>query len=147
MSTESIIAKSLTLSRHKDFSLVFMSFTISNGGAAMVAGQECIINGNMTIGKRTLGTQFPIGVVDVGGADGTLVAVATCFQRSLVAHCKGAAIAANAFVKPNGTVNADGSPEYVATVAGDYVSAICISGGILDAQITLGVLSSPFQLN
>lgn len=146
MSTESIHAAPVTLSKHAETEAVRL--TLTNGsGAAIKEGREAVISGDLTITHRTLGTQFPIGIVTVGGPTSDKITVHTCFQRTLKAHAKGGTINAGTFVKPNGTYNADGTPEYVAAVAGDYVSAIVLKGGAVDTILELGILRTPIQLN
>jgi len=115
----------------------------------LVAGEEVNIESatNMSVEKRDAGTDFPIGIVTVGGAVGEKVTIATCLQRTCLAMAKGGTLNAGALVKPNGTFNASGVPEYVATASGDYVSAIVLSGGVVDTEITIGILRAPFQLN
>lgn len=142
--TGSIQSASKTVSRYKETYGVFLTLTNSDG-ADLRAGQEAVLENDLTVQHRTLGTQFPIGIVDVGGADGAKVTVHTCFQRTLQAIAKGGTINVGAFVKPNGTWNAAGIPEYVAVAAGDYASAIVIDGGAVDTEITLGVLRTPFK--
>lgn len=154
MATETSMTKSLTLSKHAEREAVFLTL-LNATGAALVAGQEVYISANLTVVKRSTGAQFPIGVVTVGGADAENVTVHTVFQRTLKAHAKGGTINFGTFVKPNGTVNADGCPEYVAaavpslsggtntSVVGDYCSAIVLSGGAVDTIIELGVFRTP----
>ena len=112
----------------------------------MVAGQEVVLNGDLQVAHKTTATVIPIGIVDVGGADSELVTVATNFQRTLKGTAKLGAFTAGDLVVPNGTVGADGVPEYVAAVATNYAQAIVIKGGIADAQVELGILRSPILL-
>lgn len=144
MSTETSLVASKTLSRHQENFSMFLTLTNDNS-ADLRQGEEVILNGNLTVAKRSVGTTFPIGVVTVGGADGELVTVATVIQRTLRAIAKGGTLAAGAFVKPNGTWNAAGCPEYVAVAAGDYASAIVLSGGNVDTEIVVGFLRTPFK--
>lgn len=147
MATETSMTKSVTLSRDAETYGVFLSF-INDVNSALVAGQEVFISGNGIVTKRLLGSSFPAGIVTVGGAVGDLVTVHTPFQRTLKAHAKGGTLAAGVFVKPNGTLNADGKPEYVAAapVLGDFVSAIVLKGGAVDTEIVLGILRTPIPL-
>ncbi len=144
MSTETSMLKSKTLFKHENHTGVILSLTAS--GSALVPGQEVYISADLSVSKRT-GAQFPAGVVTVGGADGKYVSVYTPFSRTIQAHSKGGTINFGTFVKPNGTVNADGMPEYVAAVAGDYASALVIDGGNVDTEIMIGILTAPFQIN
>ncbi len=145
--TETSMTKALTLSRQIEKFMVYLTF-LNGSGAELKAGQEVFISANMTVNKRTTGAQFPIGVVSIGGADAENVTVACCIQRSLKAHAKGGTLAAGVFVKPNGTYNADGTPEYIAAAPalGDYVSAIVLSGGAVDTTLELGILRTPIPL-
>lgn len=142
------MAASKTLFKHEEQGLVFLTL-LNTSGAELKVGQEVNIESglNLSVEKRDAGTDFPLGVVTVGGVDGDQVTIATCLQRTCLAVAKGGTLNAGANVKPNGTYNAAGMPEYVATSAGDYVSAIVLSGGAVDTEIIVGILRSPFQLN
>lgn len=144
----SVMSKSKTLFRHEEHNLVHLTM-VNAAGATLRAGQEVNIKSatNMSVELRDGGTDFPFGIVTVGGADGDKVTVVTCIQRTCLAMAKGGTLNAGAAVKPNGTWNAAGEPEYVATASGDYVSAVVLSGGAVDTEITVGILRSPFQLN
>jgi hypothetical protein len=142
--TGSVMNASITLSRHKATYGVFLTL-VNSSGATLNAGQEVKLENDLTVDKRSVGTEFSIGVVDVGGADGEKVSVHTPFNRTLKAIAKGGTLNVNTFVKPNGTWNAAGLPEYVVAVNGDYVSAIVIDGGAVDTVIELGILMCPFK--
>lgn len=146
MSTGSIQNASKTISRYYETYLLYL--TLTNGQVdKLINGQEVYISGNNSVTKRTTGTQFPIGVVSVGSVDHrTTVTVSTCLQRDLYCTAKGGTLAAGTFVKPNGNIAADGTPEYVATIAGDYASGIVLAGGAVDTEIRVGILRSPFRI-
>jgi hypothetical protein len=143
--TETSMSKSVTLFRHSEEKPVHLSLLAA---VDLKQGQEVYLSANMTVSLRNAGSQFPIGIVTVGGKAGDLVTVGSCIQRSVLAHAKGGTINFNTFVKPNGTFNADGTPEYVAAAValGDFVSAIVLSGGAVDTLIQLGFLRTPMPL-
>lgn len=143
MSTETSMTASKTLHRHEEHGLLFLTLTNSNG-SALVVGEEVTIESNLSVDKRGGGTEYPFGIVTVGGADGELVTIATCLQRTSLATAKGGTLNAGTFVKPNGTTT-NGIPEYVAAVDGDYISAIVLKGGNVDTEIVIGILRTPFR--
>lgn len=122
-----------------------LGFT-NDSGAALSEGQEVILKTAGTVDKRSSGTTRPIGVVIKGGANAARVTVRTCFTAVLNGIAKGGTINAGTFVKPNGTLNADGKPQYVAAVAGDYSLAIVVKGGAVDSEIKIAILDAPVLL-
>jgi hypothetical protein len=148
MSSETSMTKAKTVFKHEEHNLVILSLLNASGGT-LYPGQEVNIKAstNNSVEKRDAGTDFPLGIVTVGGADGAYVSVATILQRTCQAIAKGGTLAAGVFAKPNGTYNAAGLPEYVVTaVSGDYVSAVVISGGAVDTEVRLGILRAPFKI-
>lgn len=144
--TGSIHDASKTLSKHAESAMVFLTLTNGAGGN-IKDGQEVYISANNTVSIRTLGTQFPIGICTVGKVPHReTVAVASAFQRDILGIATGGAIAAGAFVRTNGTLNADGVPQYVACVADDYAMGVVLSGGASGAEIRVGVLRSVFKV-
>lgn len=153
MSTETSMTASKTLHRHEEHGLLYLTLTNSDA-AALVVGQEVVIEADLSVDKRGAGTEFPFGIVTVGGGVGELVTIATCLQRTSLAIAKGGTLNAGTFVKPNGTVT-NGIPEYVAavgavlsngtttSVVGDYASAIVLKGGNVDTEIVIGILRTP----
>lgn len=112
-------------------------------------GQEVYISGNNTVSERTLGSQFPIGVVETPSVTGdTQVVVKTGFSRVIQAIAKGGTLSAGAFVKPNGNVStADSLPEYVsAATSGDFAAGVVLIGGAVDATIRIGILETPVRI-
>ena len=122
-----------------------LGFT-NDSGAALSEGQEVILKTAGTVDKRSSGTTRPIGVVIKGGANAARVTVRTCFTAVLNGIAKGGTINAGTFVKPNGTLNADGKPQYVAAVAWDYSLAIVVKGGAVDSEIKIAILDAPVLL-
>jgi hypothetical protein len=145
-SSGSVMSASKTLFKHEEHHLVHLSL-INTSPAALRAGEEVNIKAatNLSVEKRDAGADFPIGIVTVGGAVGERVTVATCLQRTVQAIAKGGTINAGALVKPNGVWNVAGLPEYVAAVATDFISAVVLSGGVVDSEITIGILRAPFK--
>lgn len=157
MSTESIMSKSLTLSKHKELYPVTISLTNDND-AALNKGHAAKIKGNLTVDKCTTGAHFPIGIVEETSADGELTTVHTIFSRSLKAKAIATDIPAGSFVKPNGNIDAEGKPEVVLAVApvlsngtttsvlGDWCYGIVISGALQNAEIEVGIFRTPIIL-
>lgn len=139
MSTESIQNPSKTLSKHYESYGVFPSII---AGATIGVNQEVYISANNTVTKRSVGTQFPIGICTKGGVVGELVTIQANILRDTLGIAKGGTINAGVFVKPNGNVNANGIPEFVAAVAGDYANAIVLAGGAVDTEIKVWILRS-----
>jgi hypothetical protein len=127
-----------------------LELTLINGsGATLYQGQEVNIKAstNYTVELRDAGTDFPVGVVISNAVvDGDRVAVKVPFVQVLKVHAKGGTINAGAFVKPNGTRNADGLMEVVGTTTtGDYVDMVVIKGGAVDTILEVGQLAAPFK--
>lgn len=119
---------------------------VNDSGGNLEPGQEVIINGDLTVDKRDAGTEFPIGVITVGGADGEKITVLTDFKTDVKGIAKGAPLTAGAFVKPDGTLGADNRVNFVATAAGDYASAVVLQGGAAAGEIYVGVLRSALKI-
>jgi len=153
MTTGSIQSEALTLSKHKETYMVFLTLT-NNDGAALQQGHEVYLNGDLQVAHRTAGDQFPIGNVDVAGANEELVTIATVFRQTMAAYnASGGAFTAGDFVRPNGTINANGRPEYVAATdenlttpaLGDWASAVVLQGGADTENVLLGILRTPVK--
>ncbi len=140
MATESIKSPSKTLTKHYESYGVNMTLIASG---AIAQNQEVYISANNTVAKRTTGVQIPIGIATVGGADGDKIAVQSNVLRDSLGIATGGTLAAGALVKQNGTVNADGIPQYVAGAVGDYLSAIVLQGGAANAEIRVLHLRGP----
>lgn len=123
-----------------------VSFVNTSGGA-LVSGQEVTIKTNGEVDKRDAGTELPHGIVIVGGANNARVTVRLFGQAIINAIIKLAGANAGALVKPNGTIDATGVPQYVATTDGDYVSGYVIKGGLVDTAVKVLILNSFYQLN
>lgn len=145
-STGSVMAASKTLSKHQESYPSFLTLTNASGGELKV-GQEVNIKAstNLSVEKRDAGADFPCGIVSVGGLDGERVTILTTFHSTLKAIAKGGSLVAGVFVKPNGTYNAAGMPEYIVAVDGDFVSGQVISGNLVDGEIEIGMLRAPFR--
>jgi len=118
--------------------------TFKTADSALVAGQEVYISGDKTVAKRTSTTQLAIGILVSAPDNDLLVNVrTTLFRDSFQATAKGGALAAGALVRQDGTVDSNGKPNYIATTTGHVASAIVLSGGAENAEITVGVLHSP----
>jgi len=142
MGTGSISSKNPTL--RKNFCKDELSLSLTSGfDGTLSEGQEVYISANNTVTKRTLGSQFPIGYVKVGGELSDLISVIVNASSDLQAKAIGGTLSAGSFVKPNGNKDADGIPEYVAAVEGDYAMGIVLSGGSANAAIVVLLLEAP----
>lgn len=142
--TSSIFGKNPTLRKLFDNGELAFTFTSSFSGT-LTEGNEVIFSGDKTVTKRTLGSQFPIGYVKVGGAQGELVSIIAIFNSDLQAKAIGSTFVAGQFVRPNGNQDTDGIPEYVACVEGDWSQTMVIQGGAANSQVVLGLLEVPMQ--
>lgn len=132
------------ITRKERYALV-MSF--ENGeGADLAQGEEVYVNDDFEVSKRDLGTDFPIGVVLKGASNGEQVTVLTNFSATGPAIIKTSATTAGSFVKPNGTLETDGRPQYIAAVANDYAQAIVLDGGSADQEIIIAHLRHPVKI-
>ena len=139
----SIQSASITVSRYSENHS--LNLTLKAGANDIVAGQLVKISADNTVDYVTAGTDVPIGVAKTSRATTKKLAVQTFFCRDLKAIAKGGALAAGAFVKPNGNVDANGRPEVVAVALSDYSAMIVLEGGALDDEIRLGVFRAPIQ--
>lgn len=118
-----------------------LGFTNDSGGD-LKRGQEVFLKSAGGVGKRVDGSTIPLGVVIVGGADGEKVTVRTFFTASVTGLAKTNALNYGVPVVPNGNLDADGRPEYVAAGASVNYCAITIKGGAADAEVLVGILDS-----
>jgi hypothetical protein len=126
---------------------VHLSF-VNDSGAALVVGQEVTLKTTGKVDKRNAGTDVPIGMVWIGGADQERVTVRLNCNLTMKAKAIGGTLNAGTFVVPNGNIDSTyETPEVIAAAEGDYVTMIVIKGGLANAQIILGWLKSPFLLN
>lgn len=157
MSTESIMSKSLTLSKQKELWPCTISLTNDND-AALSKGHAVKVKGDLTVDKCTTGAHFPIGIAEEGSIDGELTTVHTIFTRTLEVKAIGADMPAGTFVKPNGNIEAGGRPEVAIAVApvlsngtttsvlGDWTYGIVILGALQNAFPQIGVFRTPILL-
>lgn len=158
MTTGSIQSASVTLSKHQEKFCLFLSLTNDEGGA-LLHGDIVYAKGNLTVAKFDDGvkaTKVPIGIVSVGAADGLRVTVASYFNRTLKAHNNnGDAMSAGDVVRPVGTYQSDGRPNYkkataddygaTTEVLGDWGTGIVLSGGNNDTEILVGLTRQPIR--
>jgi hypothetical protein len=143
MATTSIQNASKTKSKY--YEPHSLDLSLRNGsGERLIDGQEVFISGANAVTKRTTGAQYPIGIVKVGGDNGEYVTVATSLTRDIKGIATGGTLAVGAFVRQNGTLNADGLPQYVAVTTGQYAMGIVLQGGTAGTEIRVGVLRVPF---
>lgn len=117
---------------------------INDSGADLKEGMEVILKTDGTLDKRDAGTEYPIGIVEKGGADGERVTVGTAFQTTVNAVASGN-LNAGVFVKPTGVVTAAGRPTYIVVADGDYASAIVLAGANDTLPILIGILRTPIR--
>lgn len=142
MTTGTVQSASITLSKHRETKLV--TLTLTNGeGAELLHGQEVYVTGDLTVSKRDLVTQIPVGIVSIGGLDTALVSIATSFQRTLKFIATGGTLAAGSEAKPNGLLTG-GVPQYVAAAALDHVSAVVLQGATVGNEGLLGIMRSSY---
>lgn len=140
---QSAAAQTITDMRHD----VLQNQYVNDSGGALEPGMEVILKTDDTIDKRDAGTEFPFGIVVLGGADGEKVTIRSFFQSIIKGIATGGAITSGVFVKPNGVLDANDKPQYVAVAAGDYAAAHVLVGAAEDAEITIGILESPVNID
>lgn len=106
-------------------------------------GQEVVMSNTNEVTKRTTGTKLPIGTVKVPGLAGENITVQTVFAKTVQAIAYGAGLNHGATVKPNGTVDSDGRPQYIIVADGDYCMGVVLSGADSGGEIRVGILRSP----
>jgi hypothetical protein len=122
-----------------------LDLTLRNGsGGDLIDGQEVFLSAANTVNKRTGGAQYPVGTVKIGGENGKLVTVATSFVCDMKGIATGGNIATGAFVRQNGTLNAEALPQYVVAAAGEFATGVVIAGANSGLEIRVGVLRVPF---
>ncbi len=143
MSTESIQNPSKTL--HKYYESYGVNLNATNGEATdtLTQGQAVYISGNGAVKAKKLGTQFPIGIVNVGALAGNQLSFKANVLCSSLAIATGANMAAGALVRYNGVKDENGIPQVVGADAGEYADAIVWVGGAAAAEITILVLRAP----
>lgn len=121
-----------------------LDLTLRNGEAteSIQQGQLVYLSGDNSVSRVTTGAQYPIGIMKTGAIATEIGAVRTNLLCDVQAVAM-ATMAAGAFVRPNGNLNADGLPEVVATTAGDNTQMIVIAGGAIGTVIRVGVLRTP----
>ena len=145
MSTGTIQTKQKTLSPFIQPGLLALNFVVKAGENDLKEGQEVFVSGDNEVSERDGGTEYPIGVLKQDAIAGEDVSVEVALSRDMKAIGSGV-LAAGAFVKPTGVVNADGLPQYVAVAAAlDFVSAIVLVGAGDAEEIRIGILKAPFQ--
>jgi len=117
---------------------------VSSAGSEIKAGQEVYQHTDGTVKKRTLGTQIPLGIALSDTPDGERVLVRVPHQMVIEGIAKGGALNAGVAVVPDGTLNADGYPNYVAAGASAYVSAFTLKAAVEDARVCIGIIQGVY---
>lgn len=146
MATGTIQTKNKTRRKYiTDVGVLVLPMTNAESSATLEEGQEVYIFGNNSVKKRTSGATFCLGEVVVGGEAGAMVSVQVRGKHTLDCVAIGGAFTAGDFVKPNGNINANGLPEYIASNTDDYVSAVVIYGATENGTARLLLLDSSFK--
>lgn len=114
----------------------------NDSGVELKQGREVILKTTGLLDKRSAGSEIPLGVVVIGGIDGARCTVRTGFTAAIKAKAIGGTLNAGTYVVPNGNVDSDGIPEYIAAVAKDYATGYVIKGGAANASIKVGILDT-----
>lgn len=127
--------------RYKEEGYLALSF-INDSGAELKVGQEVILKTNGKLDKRDAGTEYAIGIVEVGAADGKKVTVlCTNIAAVIWGEASGDLSNEGQFVKPSGAVDATtGYPIYAAVASGDFAQAIVLEGNTTGNNIKVGIL-------
>lgn len=123
---------------HKNF--------INADTVALEAGTELTLIGAKNVRKRAAGEPF-VGIVYIGAEVGEQVVVSVTYQN-IIRAASSVAITAGSNIVPNGTVLADGRPQYIAGVAGNVSHAVALTatGGTADEELFIGINSFPVVL-
>ena len=114
---------------------------VNSSGAALSKGDEVYLHTDGSVKIRNAGTQLPIGVVIVGGANGERVTVRTSFTVCLdVANNSGGPVSAGDKLIPEGTKDSNGRPQYADAAATNIVKAIALHGAVDQAVVKVGIL-------
>lgn len=148
MGTESIQSKSKTLHRIYQSYGVFLNALNGEGANTLYQGQAVYISANNSVKAKTLGSQFAIGVVNVGNAVGEELSVRANILCDSLAKAIGANQAAGTLVRYNGNRNSTtGIPEVVVAADGEYADAIVFKGGNANDEIRILVLQSQVKIS
>ena len=121
-----------------------ISIPLTAVGGAVNMGQAVRMNGNL--GCSPAGAaDFPIGTVEVAAAQGKKATVRLNADCTVEGVANGAALAAGAFVRQDGTFAADGSPNYVVAAAGNYACGVVLNGAASGGAITVAHVA-PFKV-
>lgn len=130
---------------NEDHDRLQLSFVNGSGGE-LVQGQEVTLKSDGTVDKRDATTENALGTVVVGGANTNKVTVRINCTRTLNAHAKGGTLTAGTAAYPDGTFDADGTPNYLTQSSG-VVSAIVLKGNTVGGAVIIGILNAPHQID
>lgn len=118
--------------------------TFLNSGAAVKKGQVVRITGDYTVGLKTAANHIGIGIAQADAADGDNIAIIPVLAGAEVsAVAKGGTLNAGTTVRADGTLGANGLPNYIAaTTTGDFADGVVLKGGAAAATITVLLFNS-----
>jgi hypothetical protein len=115
----------------------------NNNANALTSGMEVYLKNDGSVDTRTMGSQFPLGVVIVGCLANLRATIRTYFTLVISGTAFGGTLVPGTLVVPNGTYDANGIPQYIAAVSGDFATGLVINGGTVGAAIRVGILDGP----
>lgn len=140
MSTGTIKSAFKTIVKYFERESLDLTFTAT---VDMVDGQEVVMSNAGEVTVRTTGTKLPVGTVKGKGFAAGKVTISSFFQKTVQGIAFGAGLNHGATVKPNGTVDSLGRPQYVIVADGDYCAGIVLSGAVTGGEIRVGIFRSP----
>lgn len=143
MSTGSIQDQATLVVKNLSHDDLQLGFTNDSGGD-LVIGDEIILKTDGTVDKRDANTEYPVGVVIVGGADGERITArvkATAVMN--VNNVNAGTVNAGSFVFPDGT-KTNGYPDYdvlAQAVADVYSQVIVLKGATTGGRMVVALLN------
>lgn len=119
-----------------------LGFTNDSGGA-LTKGDEVTLKVDGSVDLRSLGTEYPLGIVVVGAADGERVTVRTPFTALMdVTNVNAGTIDAGDLLIPKGTKDANGRPNYDIAAATNLSMVMALTQAATTAIVKVAVLES-----
>lgn len=108
--------------------------------SAIAEGDEVVISGNMSVAKKTAGTQRIIGYAEIGAAIGQKATIHIIAQNIFVGKLASNRTAGNLVTQDGTAVNADGTNNYKLSAQADYATGILLEGGSTGANVRIAVI-------